>query len=78
MPCQIDQNIDAVIPDALSQVRIVQTDRAAPVIGQGMKPLGDRILGRDLGIAVELDGRAVMRRQERLCEQRDGVLAEIR
>ena len=78
VPCQIDQNIDAVVPDPLCQIRVAQTDRAAPMIGEGMKPLGDRVLGWDLGIAVQLDGRAIMRRQERLCEQRDGVLAEIR
>ena len=47
------------------------------MIGEAAEPTGDGIGHGDFGIAEQLDRRVIMRRKQRLGEQRNGMLAEI-
>jgi hypothetical protein len=55
MAGQINQQVDPVVANLVSEFRVAQADRAAPVVGKVAEALGDRIRRRHFGIAIHLD-----------------------
>ncbi len=77
MAGEINQHVDAILADHLCDRCVAETHRAAPMIGEAAEPTGDGIGHGDFGITEQLDRRVIMRRKQRLGEQRNGMLAEI-
>ncbi len=75
---QVDQHVDPVLADEVSDRLVREADRGPPVVGDRHEPLRDRVGLDDVGVAVQLHPGPVVGRQQGLHEEADGVIAEVR
>jgi hypothetical protein len=70
MAGEVDQNIDAILADLVTQGLVIDSDGREPMMRQTFEARGDRILviRLDAGIAKRFDRDRIMRRQQGLEE----------
>ncbi len=76
-PRQVDQNIDLISTDQISELRVAQADRTAPAIAERTEASGGGVFGRHARVEIEFDVQSIMRGEQRFGEHRHCMLPEI-
>ena len=77
MQGQVDEDVDPVAADPVGHLGIAQAHDALPLVGQGLKLLGDAIARADVGVGDERGLPAVVMAEQGEDQLAGGVIAEI-
>ena len=77
MAGEVDKDVDPVGADLGGDRIVTHAHGRAPVVGQSLEPLGDRVGVAHLGVAEELDLGPVVGGEPGADEEAGGVVAEV-